>query len=177
MPTCTQEYVWPAPAQIQHVLADPSEFIIRDGKRCRIDLSRTDIYETLEVPDSDVETALKVLRTIRTMCLDPLNFEAEGAVLLSHAHAFIAEAVAQVLAAEAREGTQPRLVVSDAVRDVFKDRAHRELKEATVKLVAGLFAGMTAKERWSILGDGKYHYYYLEDSSDNPDRCVGDHQD
>lgn len=55
--------------------------------------NRTDIYEGYVVPDNDVETCLKVLRTIRNACLGPNCFDAEGAVLLSHAHAKVVELV------------------------------------------------------------------------------------
>jgi hypothetical protein len=32
-------------------------------EKCRVDLSRTDLYEGNEIPDGDVEVCLKVLRT------------------------------------------------------------------------------------------------------------------
>ncbi len=55
------------------------------------DLSRTDIYENHVVPDADVELCLKVIRTIRSACLGPHFFDADGAVVLSHAHAKIVD--------------------------------------------------------------------------------------
>lgn len=44
-------------------------------------------YEENFVPDADIIICLKVIRTVRNLCLDPNVFDAEGAVLLSHAHA------------------------------------------------------------------------------------------
>lgn len=57
------------------------------------DLNRTDTYEDDIVPDADVETCLKVIRTIRNACLGPHFFDAEGAVVLSSAHAKIVDLV------------------------------------------------------------------------------------
>ncbi len=50
-----------------------------------------DTYDSSSVPDEDVEIALKVIRTIRNCCLGPHFFDAEGAVILSHAHAKITD--------------------------------------------------------------------------------------
>lgn len=49
----------------------------------------TDTYQDGIIPDNDMETCLKVIRTIRNGCLGPHFFDAEGALLLSHAHAKI----------------------------------------------------------------------------------------
>ena len=50
-----------------------------------------DTYKKHIVPDEDMRTCLKVIRTIRDACLGPGFFDAEGAVILSHAHAKIFE--------------------------------------------------------------------------------------
>jgi hypothetical protein len=60
---------------------------------CKVDLNRMDVYEDAVVPDADVETTLKVIRTIRNECLNPNAFRAEAAVLLSNAHAVIVNLV------------------------------------------------------------------------------------
>jgi hypothetical protein len=60
---------------------------------CKVDLTRMDVYEDAIVPDADVETTLKVIRTIRNECLNPTAFRAEAAVLLSNAHAVIVNLV------------------------------------------------------------------------------------
>lgn len=67
---------------------------------CKIDLSRTDRYENYIIPDADVETCLKVLRSIRNMTLDTGCFDAESAIILSHAHRVIAEMVEELQTAE-----------------------------------------------------------------------------
>lgn len=59
------------------------------------DLTKTDEYKDGVVPDEDVEVCLKVIRTIRNCCLGPGFFDADGAVILSHAHAKIVELVNQ----------------------------------------------------------------------------------
>jgi hypothetical protein len=69
---------------------------------CVVDLSKTDCYPDT-IPDADVEVALKVIRTLRNMCLEVDMFDAEGAVLLSHTHKWIVEAVEEVQAAERKE--------------------------------------------------------------------------
>lgn len=51
-----------------------------------VDLTKTDIYEDYNVPDNEVEICLKVIRTIRTSALFPDRFDADTAVILSHAH-------------------------------------------------------------------------------------------
>lgn len=51
------------------------------------DLTRTDCYEGTVIPNADYETALKVVRTVRNLCLGPLFFDAEGSITLSYAHA------------------------------------------------------------------------------------------
>ena len=43
------------------------------------------VYEGDDVPDADFEIALKVIRTVRNCCLGPGYFDADGAVILSHA--------------------------------------------------------------------------------------------
>jgi len=54
------------------------------------DLNRTDCYGD-EIPDIDIETTLKVIRTIRNYYLHPTFFDADGAVILSYAHQKISE--------------------------------------------------------------------------------------
>lgn len=54
-----------------------------------INLERNDEYAEGVVPDEDVETCLKVLRTVRNQFLQPFGFDAHDALLLSHAHAVI----------------------------------------------------------------------------------------
>lgn len=73
--------------------------------RCKVDLSRSDKYAN-EIPDEDLETALKVIRSMRDFCLGPGYFDADGAVILSHAHAKIVEMVEQVLEVERNEPCQ-----------------------------------------------------------------------
>lgn len=51
----------------------------------------TDTYEKSIVPDDDMNICLKVIRTVRNFCLGPDFFDADGAVILSHAHAKIVE--------------------------------------------------------------------------------------
>lgn len=63
----------------------------RPYQRVPLDLTRTDEYDYHDVPDEAVEIALKVIRTARNVCLMSESFDAEGAVLLSHAHAKIVE--------------------------------------------------------------------------------------
>lgn len=62
-----------------------------DVMKCVVDLTKTDEYENRLIPDSDFEIALKVLRTVRNCCLGPNFFDADGAVVLSHAHAKLTE--------------------------------------------------------------------------------------
>jgi hypothetical protein len=59
---------------------------------CTVDLTRTDIYPD-DIPDADVETCLKVLRSIRGQALGPSWFDAHTALLMSHAHAKIHDLV------------------------------------------------------------------------------------
>lgn len=54
-------------------------------------LGRTDIYEGFQIPDEDFAIALKVIRTVRNICLGPEFFDGSGAVILSHAHAKLVE--------------------------------------------------------------------------------------
>lgn len=54
-------------------------------------LRRLDTYPGHLVPNADFETCLKVLRTVRNVCLGPHHFDADGAVVLSHAHAKLVE--------------------------------------------------------------------------------------
>lgn len=58
-----------------------------------VDLTKCDEYEDLNIPDEHVEIALKVLRTLRNMYLCFECFDYGKAVVLSHAHSAIAEAV------------------------------------------------------------------------------------
>lgn len=57
----------------------------------RANLARMDVYENGVVPDGDMEVCLKVIRTVRNHCLGPHFFDADGAVVLSHAHAKLVE--------------------------------------------------------------------------------------
>jgi hypothetical protein len=61
-------------------------------------LDDCDTYESLVVPDEDIATCLKVLRTIRMATLGPILFDADAAVILSHAHAKIKELCEQAAA-------------------------------------------------------------------------------
>lgn len=60
---------------------------------CAIDLTKVDEYPEGRIPDADVETCLKVLRTIRNQFLGLHFFDADGVVILSHAHKKIFELV------------------------------------------------------------------------------------
>ena len=53
----------------------------------------TDTYPDDEVPDIHVEICLRVIRTVRNLALQADSFDADIAVLLSHAHKFIVNAV------------------------------------------------------------------------------------
>lgn len=79
-------------------------FVPRPLGQSNINLEYTDTYRDFVIPDEDVETTLRVLRTIRAACLEPgvtdLNKDAEGAVLLSHAHTWIVESVKEIEAGE-----------------------------------------------------------------------------
>lgn len=60
-----------------------------------IDLERTDIYDTLVVPDEDVELCLKVLRTVREACLRHATHENHEVVqLFSKTHDKLVELAA-----------------------------------------------------------------------------------
>src|SRR6516225_12462605 len=73
---------------------EPAKFVVPISlEENRIDLTRSDEYLGHIVPGADVETCLRVLRTIRNVCLGPNFVDANGAVILSHAHAKIAELV------------------------------------------------------------------------------------
>jgi hypothetical protein len=50
----------------------------------------TDTYEKI-IPEGDIETCLKVLRTIRNSYLNPESFSADKSLILSHAHATIVD--------------------------------------------------------------------------------------
>ena len=55
-----------------------------------VDLSKTDKFPHDNVPDEAVETTLKVLRTLRDLCLKTdLGRWADEIVVLSHAHKVI----------------------------------------------------------------------------------------
>jgi len=58
-----------------------------------IDLTKMDTYAYRIVPDDDVATCLKVICTLRNLSLQPVHFDADVAVVLSHAHRVIVEAV------------------------------------------------------------------------------------
>lgn len=81
---------------------------------CVVDLSKNDVYSPPIIPDADVETTLKVLRTLRNLCLGPDGFDADGAVLLSHTHAWIRAQVVAVQKIEADASASPRTPTSDA---------------------------------------------------------------
>lgn len=68
-----------------------------------INLTRIDQYENHIIPDEDVELALKVIRTMRDVCLMPNVFDADGALVLSHAHAKIHDLVQRAIAGEEEE--------------------------------------------------------------------------
>lgn len=63
-----------------------------------IDLREMETYPNGVVPDEDVVTALRVIRTLREVCLDygAPSFDADGAVLLARAHEFIVDACRQI---------------------------------------------------------------------------------
>ena len=69
----------------------------------RIDLTLCDKYTGMYIPDEDIETALKVIRTLRDWSLDPEMFNADTAVILSHAHKAIVEMVEDVKRYESHE--------------------------------------------------------------------------
>ena len=58
-----------------------------------VDLTKTDVYPGTVVPDEDVEICLKVLRSIRGHCIRPAMSDADGAVMLGHAHDCVVELV------------------------------------------------------------------------------------
>lgn len=53
---------------------------------CLVDLTKTDTYPGGVVPDVDFETCLRVLRTVRNVCISPPVFRPDTAILLSEAH-------------------------------------------------------------------------------------------
>lgn len=69
----------------------------------RIDLSLNDEYPKEVIPDEDIETTLKVIRSLRNWCLGPSIFHAEVAVILSHAHRVIVEMITEVQKIEDNE--------------------------------------------------------------------------
>lgn len=77
-----------------------------------VDTTKVDEYQGYVVPDEDVEVCLKVLRTVRNFCLGPQYFDADGAVLLSYAHAKIVDMVERVQVKDAAN-SQP----TDAEQD------------------------------------------------------------
>jgi hypothetical protein len=81
---------------------------VLDGKptAVSINLGRMDVYERCIIPDEDIETALKVIRTIRNVCLGPHIFDADGAVVLSHAHAKIHDLVVRAQEGERRDANR-----------------------------------------------------------------------
>lgn len=74
-----------------------------------IDLTRSDTYEDSQVPDSHVEICMKVLRTIRNCCLGPHFFDADGAVILSHAHMKIHDLCVESNKLEAEEALKHKV--------------------------------------------------------------------
>ena len=73
-----------------------------------VDLTRTDLYDGGNIPDADVETCLKVIRTLRNINLGPGLFDAETALIMSHAHARIHDLVKEAEhAAEGNPVTEP----------------------------------------------------------------------
>lgn len=68
--------------------------LLKEDKERPVDLTRSDVYTGYQVPNADIETALKVIRTIRDAYLGgPQGFDSDVAVLLSHAHAKIVDLV------------------------------------------------------------------------------------
>lgn len=59
---------------------------------CKVDLSREDEYEGGVIPDGDVETCLKVLRTMRTHCVNS-NHLGIVAIKFAEAHDWLYELV------------------------------------------------------------------------------------
>lgn len=57
--------------------------------KCKVDLTKSDEYPDLTIPDEDIEICLKVIRTLRNYALYPETFDANISVTLSHAHAQI----------------------------------------------------------------------------------------
>jgi len=70
------------------------ETVTKRSTNMAVDLTRTDEYEG-EIPDADLELCLKVIRTVRNVCLGTVEgfFDADGAVILSHAHAKMVELI------------------------------------------------------------------------------------
>jgi hypothetical protein len=88
----------------------PSEPV--DTGPCRVNLKRNDEYDNGIIPDEDVETTLKVIRSLRNLHLKDNEFD--ESVLLSHAHACIFKSVEAVQAVEARES---KAVLDQALQD------------------------------------------------------------
>ena len=58
---------------------------------CEPVLDTTSTFERGAITDEDVNTTLKVLRTLRNLALEPENFDARTSVMLSHAHHCVLE--------------------------------------------------------------------------------------
>jgi hypothetical protein len=54
-------------------------------------LDVTSTFDRGTITEADVNTTLKVLRTLRNLALEPENFDAQAAVMLSHAHHCVME--------------------------------------------------------------------------------------
>lgn len=76
---------------------------MNEPETCKVDLTKTDTYENYIIPDTDVETCLKVLRTVRNWSLVNENFDADASVILSHAHAKLHDMVKDVQNHEAKD--------------------------------------------------------------------------
>lgn len=68
--------------------------------KCKVDLSKHDIYKGFEIPDEHVEITLKVLRTLRNQ-LRRLGRYAD-ADSLTPAHATIVRCIEEIQAEEAK---------------------------------------------------------------------------
>jgi hypothetical protein len=51
-----------------------------------VDLTSTDLYPDGLVPDGDLRTCLRVLRTLRAACAHGPHFRPREALIISHAH-------------------------------------------------------------------------------------------
>ncbi len=82
-----------------------------------------------EVPDQDMEICLKVIRTVRNCCLGNSEgfFDADGAVVLTHAHAKIVE-LWEVGERQQQEELAPA-DPTDLLRDQLEEKRLRQAEE------------------------------------------------